>query len=296
MKKALCVVTLLAFVAIASADIDLFLTQQGATNTTTYVGTSSVVGSRFNQNITKISLASGATTNPGTLSHGPFHLGIASPATPVTATFYVWAHFTNIPTYEQIDPDTGEPTGVFLPGSLQIYGLGTNGDGTNGCRASGAAVVGPSATYRQQNGSYIRWANTDPLPFPFNPSTTTQSTAGGVVAPNSVDPLVKDFAGAGTDWYALIGAFTYTATGASQYLFGLANPLPFLAVREFNDQGQLVNDWDTKAAGSYYPYLTVMGVPYTDHVTQPMLAIDSIVPEPASMVLLALAGLLIRRR
>lgn len=287
MKKALCVLGLLAFVAVASADIDLFITQQGTTNLTTYMGTTAAVGFRFNQNATKFTLAAGATTSPGTLSHGPFDLGAASVATPVTATFYVWAKFSNIPMF---DTDADEVPDT--PGYIQVYGLGLQGS-----TLSGAATLPQSATYRQVIAAdgIQRWGNTDPLPFPYGPATTGSGTSAGMVAPKTADTLQKTF-GETDVYYSLIGAFQYTATGTSQMTFGVGNPLPFIAVRYLDPDAAVVADWDTKSAESFYPYLTVMGQPYTYGAgTQPIVAITT-TPEPASLVLLGLAGLLIRRR
>jgi hypothetical protein len=268
MMKALGLVTLLVVVASASAGIDLFMTQQTAASNTYMVDTN-----RFNYN--SFNFAMTGTDNPGSLSHGPW---LNMPAD-FTGTFYVWAHFTDL-------PDSGN-------GQYVLYGCGLMGS-----QASGA-VATQGVLYRQKKGTaYTRWDGTDPLTFPCGAAAVT---ATGVKAYPISDALTKDFNGDGTDYYSLLGCLTYTASGISQFLFGVANPIPFVAVRAFDVDGNTLNDWDTDGnrpyADAYYPGLTVNGQPYSGGASgsQPLLTISTI-PEPASLALLGLAALLLRRR
>lgn len=289
MKKVLCVLAVLAVVSVASAGIDLFLTKQTAADNT-YIGTTTSVGNRFNQAATKFTLSASATASPGALSHGPFDLGFATVTHPVSATFYVWAKFTNIPVYFGDWDGTGEP--YEAPGYIQIYGLSL-GSGTG---EVGHATLAESATYRQVIAAdgIQRWGNTGPMPFPYDTATTGLGTSTGLVAPKPSDTLVKQF-GETDAYYVLIGAFSYTAIGEYSMYFGLGNPTPFLGVRYLDPTAATVIDWDARSLEACYPYLTVMGQPYIPGDTQPRLAIRHI-PEPGSVILLGVASLLIRRR
>jgi len=255
MKKALCVVALLGFVAVASADIDLFLTKGSDAQ---YIS----AANRLSTAQTQFAFAS--TVNPGTLSHGPW-------TDLVGDTYYVWTHFTNL-------PDGGN-------GALQIYGFGLMGSYATGASTANGAI------YRYKRGSVQRWDSTDPMPFPGGAAAVSQfgidtSWAGTA---NNTDNLIKDFAGDGS-YYALVGAFAFTPGG--KFYLGVGNPLPYLAVREKDGNGDLITDWDTKNDAAFYPNFTVMGIA-SPHNTPAVLAIS---PEPTSMLLLGLAGLLIRRR
>ena len=271
MKKALCFVALLAFVATASAGIDLFMTRGTDFQ---YITTAD----RFNTNAKNFAFATGAPS-PGTLSHGVFSQSTG------TETYYVWTKFSNL------------PAGGL--GSLQIYGFGLQGSFSS---PDPNAVTGN--WYKQVSGTFARWDTTDPMPLPGGSSAIQKTGVWTALAGTTAgtDRLVKDFDSDGT-FYALLGAINFTATGGNKFYLGPKNPDPFLAVREYDDQDPpgLIHDWATgpidpndPTQGGFYPGFSVMGTPYTQAAgTQPILAIT---PEPASVVLIGLAGLLIRRR
>ena len=268
MKKALCFVALLAFVATATAGIDLFMTRGTDFQ---YV----VAADRFNTNTKNFAFAS-AAPSPGSLGHGPFTQATG------TETYYVWTHFTNLP--------------VDGAGSIQIYGFGLMGS-----YATGTATVSGNY-YKQASGTFQRWDTTDPMLLPGGSSAIQKSGVWTALAgtTSGTDRLIKDFDADGS-YYALLGAISFTSGG--QFFLGVKNPDPFAAIREYDDQDPpgIIHDYSTGApdpndplTGGFYPDLTVMGHAYTHEAgTQPILAIT---PEPASMLLLALAGLLIRRR
>ena len=259
---------LFGLTASANAGIDLFMTRGVDFQYMT-------VADRFNTNAKNFAFATGAPS-PGTLSHGPF----AQPTG--TGTYYVWTKFTDLP--------------VGGAGSIQIYGFPLDGS-----YATGTAMVSGNY-YKQASGTFKRWDLHDPLRIPGIAVAAASSGIWTALAgtTSGTDRLIKDFDSDGS-YYALLGAIRFTA-GGSFYL-GIKNPDPFLAVRLYDDQDPpgVIHDYTTADddpyrpnEGGFYPDFTVMGHAYTYEAgTQPILAIT---PEPASLLLLALAGLLIRRR
>ena len=268
MRTTFCLAFLFGLTASASAGIDLFMTRGTDFQYIT-------AADRFNTNSKNFAFTAGAPS-PALLSHGPF----LHPINP--ETYYVWTKFTNLP--------------AGGAGSIQIYGLGLMGCFTNG------TATATGNYYKQASGTFQRWDTTDPMFLPGGSSAIQKSGIWTALAgtTSGTDRLIKDFDNNGS-YYALLGAVSITPGG--DFFLGVKNPDPFLAVRLYDDQDPpgLIHDYSTGAmdpndplTGGFYPDFTVMGVPYTHEAnTQPLLVF---IPEPASMLLLALAGLLIRRR
>jgi hypothetical protein len=259
MTKLLALVALVALVGTTSAGIDIYLTKGADWQ---YINSAD----RFNPNEKTFAFTSGSP-NPVTLSHGPF-----TQVAGTSETYYVWADFSNM-------PDSGN-------GSFQMWGcdLGSS-------YATGNATAAGYWYRHVQSAAYRRWGvNPDPMPFPGQAYIYGGT---GVIAPDSGDLQLN----AGGVSHALLAAFQFTSgvtPGNGTFYLGVRNPVGFVAVREFDGDGNLIHDWDT-GPGGYYPNVSVMGQPYTHPNSQPLLAITT-VPEPVGLVLFGFAGLLLRRR
>jgi hypothetical protein len=257
-KTTLCLIAIVSFVASACAgSIDLYLTRGS-----NYQFISAA--DRFNPNEKTFAFVSGAP-NPATLSHGPF-----TQAAGTAETYYVWADFSNF-------PDNGN-------GALQSSGFGLMGSYATG-NATAAGYW-----YRHRQGTTYRRFDPASGQFPF-PGGAAAIQAQGIFAPSSADLQMSS----GGVSHALLAAFQFTTNNINGKFNLGVDQTYFLAVREYDADANLIKDWDTNGT-NWYPNLTVMGRPYTHPNSQTVLAISTIVPEPASLALLALITLTARRR
>lgn len=287
MKKALCLVILLAGAAVgyAASGINIYITaEDDPSGLGQVMSNDQLPGERFDQteqNFVPFFTSPGATL----LNHGNSPLGTGS-AVPfvqdigTTKTYYLWADLTE-------DPNA---TGANRVARLGIYGLDLSG-----VYAVSTNAIGQSTEYRQMDDAgNTRWTTVAEVPC-FN---GLQSLGNGVMSFVSTDLQYTTGTGvAGRTAHALLGAFEFIANQPGDGLFLNLGSI-FAAVREYKRTGtstySILHDYDT-AAGGYYPRMFVNGAPYAFGAGTPQLAI-TVTPEPASMLLLGLAGLLIRRR
>jgi len=287
MKKALCLVILLAGAAVgfAASNINIYITaEDDPSGVGQVMSNDQLPGERFDQteqNFVPFFTSPGATL----LNHGnsPNGTGTDTPfiqTLGTTKTYYLWADLTE-------DPNS---VGANRVARLGIYGLDLTG-----CHAVSTNAIGQSTEYRQMDdGGNTRWTTVDACPFP----TGLQSLGNGVLSFVGTDLQYTTGTGTtGRTTHALLGAFEFKANAAGNGLFlGLGSI--FAAVREYKRTGtstySLLHDYDT-AEGGYYPNMFMNGVAYPHGSGVEQLAI-TVTPEPASMLLLGLAGLLIRRR
>jgi len=277
MKKALCLAILLvgAAVGYAASGIDIYITAANDVGGEGQVMSNDFIpGERFGD--TEDAYVQYFTAPTAGLVHsGPFQQQIGT-----TETYYLWADL-------HVDPNS---VGAARVARLQIYGLDLTG-----CTVVPTNTIGASTEYRDMNlnsGTPV-WDTVGPVPC-FNGLQAV--TNSGMRSEDSGNLQYVTGTGAvGKTTHALIGAFEFNAhkVGPGLYL-GLGQI--FAAVREYKKSGavySIIHDWDSVAGGDY-PGFSFQGVPYARGGAQ-QLAIE-VIPEPASMVLLALAGLLIRRR
>jgi len=200
-------------------------------------------------------------------------------------TYYLWADI-------QEDPNS---VGVNRVARIGIYGLDLSG-----VIVHPNSTIGQSAEYRQAWDGGTRWTTAGPVPC-FN---GLQSLGTGLVTFSATDNLeFQTGTGAvGRTEHALLGAFEFTAHGLGpidQPGLSLKLGSIFAAIRTYKRTGTstytLLHDYDT-VGGGYYPNLSINGVPYVRGVSENAQLAIVCFPEPSSMLLLGLAGLLIRRR
>jgi hypothetical protein len=255
MKKALCLVSMLAIVASASAYIEIFTTLNDG-----YMGAPGLYDTserNFNLDWTD--------TVPSDSGAAPY------PVLPgATEDLMVWGRFVQ------------EPVGV------RIFGLHI------GSNVTGGMDVAQSAIYRHQKGTaWDRWDNDAPILM--HPGIEGVGVAAAVVADgiqyvdvNNPD-LIADSNGDGTLDTFLIGAIQADATNGAvgdELYIGLGT----LGVIMYDETGN----------NSLFPDVYVQGnLAQTGGAppTSPVFGLAAVViPEPAGLLLLGLAGLVLRRR
>jgi hypothetical protein len=286
MKKVLCLAILLlgAAAGYAAAGINIYITaEDDVSGAGQVMSNDQLPGERYDQteqNFVPFFTSPGADILTKSTTAAPF---VQENGT--TKTYYLWADMTE-------DPNSVGATRV---ARLGIYGLDLSG-----CIVHPNSTIGQSAEYRQMDdGGNTRWTTAGEVPC-FN---GLQSLGNGLMSFVSTDLQFTTGTGAtGRTTHALLGAFEFTAHGiGSVPQPGLSLKLGsiFAAVRTYKRTGTstytLLHDYDT-TGGGYYPGLSINGVPYVRGVSEnAQLAIVTF-PEPTSLVLLGLAGLLIRRR
>jgi len=262
MKKALLLFSVLALVTTATAGIDLYITSAADSQSI------SDAANRFNP--AERNFQPAYVAQPAALPHA----SVAQPffqAAGTTQTYYLWADVT------------GLPTGGDWVAAYQIYGIQILGTLNN-------ATVGQNAGYRQKKTTYKRWEGVGDIHIPGATSLDgvfTAVTTPGLIndtANNARDPMTVDTDG---NMKALLGAFEITMGNGGTVSLDLG-PAAF-AVRITDPNTGDTYNWDWSDPAHQYP-VTIGGAPWGNgsHVL--------ITPEPASMLLLGLAGLLIRRR
>lgn len=268
MKKTLCLATVLAFATIATAGVDLYVAVGD--------GTHGIADAAKTINAPHNFIDIGPAQPPigEFLGVAPFNSSIID-LLPGTYDIYVYGRFSgeDIATYGSIN-------------GMQLHAYGTGGMTiTNSLYYLHAKTSGKPA---QQ---YTRWDGTDPVDFHSDP------VAGGIVAAVTVDGIqrqavgypsvVYDIYDAMTEQF-LVGMMQVEVTGVPGELFlglgrlGLVGRTP--AGADLTAFNVTLNGEVLQVAGP-----TVPGTPAYGQVAMA-------IPEPASLLLIGLAGLLIRRR
>jgi len=282
MKKALCLAILLvgAAVGYAASGINIYITAEDDPS-----GDGQIMindgGERFNQDRQDFLPyanfdPSGSALKP-VLTNSPFEQQLGT-----TKTYYLWADMS-------VDPNS-------VASATRIQRVLVYGLDLTGCYAVSTNTIGQSSEYRHYNSlvSQPRWDDAD-LQIPC--FTGLQSVSGCTGLPTGYAGDLQYVIGAGGTavTHALLGAFEFNANQVGDGLkLGLGSI--FAAVRTYRKSGSqfvILNDYDSVSGGDY-PSFTFQGVPY-HRGTDAQVAI-TVVPEPASMLLIGLAGLLIRRR
>ena len=277
MKRVLCLALLLAGAAIgyAASGIDIYITRaDDPSGEGQVMSDDQLPGERFSPD--EMNFGDFFTPPSVDLVHCPFEQELGT-----TQTYYLWADLTE-------DPNS---VGANRVARLGVYGLDLSG-----CFAVATNAIGQNVEYRQGWDGGHRWDTADqPAPFPSG----LQSLGNGLLSFFATDTLgyTTGTGVLGRTSHMLLGAFEFIANQPGDGLYmGLGSI--FAAVREYKRTGTstytLLHDYDT-STGGYYPRLSINGVPYQFGTGAPVLAI-TVTPEPASMLLLGLAGLLIRRR
>jgi len=262
MKKLLCVVTLLACVASANAYVELFLVPDDGTHG---------IGAPNTFNMNEINFLPdflGTSNAPGPV--GPIDTtGGSAPL----STYFVYAKFVGEEAY------------------ATIYGVNTSASWSSG------VGVGQNLIYRHRktNGTpsqrWDRWDGDQPIPLVNG--TAVAVTADGINFAQPGDGSFDIYTDAnGT---ALLGAVEVGADQNTAGSFKLG----------IGSQGLVINDGiHTDPTKTYFPEVRfngqrVQGEQYTTKGSPDVFGeADGIVftPEPASLLLIGLAGLMIRRR
>lgn len=196
--------------------------------------------------------------------------------------------FTGSPARSPFQQQPGTPTLYFLwaAGTLtgndafyQIYGIDLRGSGV-----TGGAVLDDGLFYRHSKpapNAYKRWDAGAKISIP---GLAAAVTARGIEMPANASDIANDDGG---KTYALLGAVKISGDPGT-FKLGLGSST--FAIRVTDTDGN-VKDYDG-TANNRYPGLTIQG---QDAYKGPYDAV-TIVPEPASVVLLALGALALRRR
>ena len=279
MKKALCLVIVLAGAAVgfAASNINIYITAaDDPSGEGQVMSNDQLPGERFDRSEMNFGDFFTAPSVGLVKSNPPFVQALGT-----TKTYYLWADLTE-------DPNS---VGANRVARIGVYGLDLSG-----CSVIGTNALGQNTEYRQGWDGGHRWDTADEEVPCF---TGLQSLGNGLLSFFATDTLGYT-TGTGVEGrtsHMLLGAFEFVANQAGDGLtLGLGSI--FAAVRTYKRTGtstySLLNDYDT-ADGGYYPNMFINGVAYAHGTGVDQLAI-TVTPEPASMLLLGLAGLLIRRR
>ncbi len=283
MKKTLGLIAILMLVASASAGIDIYLTRASQDNVMTEETRYSTDEGDYSYASNGGSYGYTEATSPN-LTHCPF---VQAPGT--IDTYYIWAQITL------------EPTAAPKVAKVAMYGLDLRGSTITNGSLSGTTDPDPNRNdtgglFYRQVGAAKRWEGVGPLLFTRD---FCASTGMGVTAQDFGNFSELGWKESVTSFHFLLGVFDLTA-GTSAGSLQMDTGVLYMAVREYHRSGQssYVMDrnyaTDPNSAVSFYPKASINGTHITES-TGPVTVI-SWTPEPASMLLLGLAGLLIRRR
>ena len=256
MKKALCLLATLALVATASAEITFFATVDD--------GTLGVQGAnKWNTGAANM-LADYGGTYLGAVGVPEYDVYVET-----EETYYLWARSTEA-------------------AYTQIFGLRFDLTSTNP-----NVTVGDNLLYRHEKTTgpgaqqHVRWDNAAWIPIVAGTAVAVTSDGIWFGATGDAFPFPYDLGQGDT---ALLGIFKISDTIAK----GSEGSILLSTVYQ---DGDPVACHDAATGATYYPDLTLgLGDTFSQDGTTHSGEIVSLVPEPASLLLVGLAGLFLRRR
>jgi len=270
MKKTLCLATVLAFATIATAGVDL------------YIGVGDAGGTQ-------------GIAAPANTTNTPFNFIGDGPAVAPVGDYLGVAPFNT--SVMQLNPGTYDITvyGQFSGEDIATYGsingIQLTAYGTGGFTITNSLYYLHSKTSGKPAQQYTRWDNTDPVDF------STDPVAGGIVAAVTNSGITRQAVGypsyvydiydADTEQF-IIGMMQVEVTGVPGELYlGLGH----LGLVGRATTGADLTGFETTLNGEV---LQAAGTTPVDREVYGLVA--TAIPEPASLLLIGLAGLLIRRR